>query len=176
MKKLNKREKTLLYLVMAVSAGVLVFNIVLSPVLIKLTDLSQDIEKKEYLLRKYAPLAGKGEDIMALYDKYKDIFNETISSQEAIDGLFEQAEKQARSAGLNLEQIRPLLVEETQGYKRVLLNLETTGSFGSIFKFIDQMEKASPLINISSFRLNSSAGSEPGLRCSLTVSRIFFEK
>ena len=174
MRNLSKRERALLYLTIIVFIAIVLFNFVVSPALVKLTALNQDIEKKEYLLKKYTALTSRGEDIASVYDKYKDTFDNKEDSQQIIDSLFKEVKEQARLVKLDLQKIKPLPVEQNKGYNQALLEVELRGGFPAIFKFINQMEDSSSFIKIFSFRLVSQGKKDQGIRCNVTVSRIFF--
>jgi Tfp pilus assembly protein PilO len=174
LRSLSKREKILLYLAILVVSGIFIFNLVIEPLTIKLARMNEDIRKKEYLLKKYRSLTGKGEDILSLYSRYKGSLAKGQRSQEIIDSLFEEVKKTAATVHLNLEKIKPLPIEKNRHFQQALLEVELKGTFSSIFTFIDQLENSSSFVRISSLRLVPQAKDSSVLNCTVTVSRIFF--
>lgn len=169
-----KREKVILCITIIIFIVSLIFNFLISPSIAKLNRLNQDINKKTSLLMRYSRLIGKGENIISLYESYKDNLRTQTNSERVVADLFKEIKDSAKQFNLNLERIRPRPTEEKKGYKEVSLEVELLGDFSSIFEFVNHFEDSSSFVRIFSLRLSPHSDKSSHLRCKITFSKIFF--
>lgn len=169
----SRREKIFVYAVALILAGalsakggIIVYN--------KVGELNQDIKRKEALLARHLYLITKEEDILAAYDKYKDIFAAKIDQEEGDTNLFKEVRALAAKVNLTIEKIKPLPVKARNDYDEFFLEVELGGDLTSIMKFIHQLEGVPAFIHVCGLRIYPQAGAVYPLRCRLILSKLFF--
>lgn len=173
-KSLSRREKLILILTIVIGVTVLIFNVFISPTLIRLSGIQQDIETKTALLKKYYHLMSQGESILTRYENYKSVIKKEAHPEDVVPALFKEVENMASSLSLPLETIKPLPLQKRQGYKEISLEVELKGDFPEIFRFINKVENSPSFIQVSHLRLAPESHSSSKLLCKITFSKIFF--
>ena len=173
MRAFSQREKMILYVTLSLSAVSIIANFGVSPVVFKIGDINNTIERKRRVLKKYVRLINKGDDITSLYEQYRDELETDGKGKDGVADLFEEIKAGTGRYNLIIEKIRPLAIKEKEEYKEVSLEIIAEGGFTSIFKFITYLESLPSLIRISSFQLSPQAGESALLRCRITLSKIF---
>ncbi|MFH1768779.1 MAG: type 4a pilus biogenesis protein PilO [Candidatus Omnitrophota bacterium] len=172
-KAISRRERRLVLIIFSLALASVIFNFLLQPLFRTLDRVNQDIERKEALARKHSRLLGKGENILLLYDKYKNAMEAKGDSDELIAGLFSEIEDVANKFSLVVEKIKPRAAESRKDYKQVSIEVELRGSVSAIFKFINHMEDGPSFVEVSALRISPQA-SFSNLICKVILSKLFF--
>ena len=173
-RKLTQREKLILYATTGIIVLALLFNFVIVPVFERMSSVNEEIAKKSFLLGKQSGLIHSGENIVSLYENYRNALEKQETPEEIVAGLFENIENVALSSGIKVKKVKPLPVKESEEYKEVLLEVDLEGDFASMFKFINKLETDYSLVKIGSLRLAPQSSSSRTLRCRLNLYQIFF--
>ncbi|PIQ89266.1 MAG: hypothetical protein COV72_03960, partial [Candidatus Omnitrophica bacterium CG11_big_fil_rev_8_21_14_0_20_42_13] len=104
---ISQKEKNILYITLAALAAAVVFNLVIVPLVAKLSDMRAEIADKKTRLDRYLNLISKGEGALSVYESYKADLEAQKSEEDVVNSLFEQAKSAAGEYGLNLERIKP---------------------------------------------------------------------
>lgn len=175
-KPLSKREKVIFYITTLVFGSILLFNFVVEPLGDKLSLMNEDMRSKEEMLNKYTQLINKGGGIVSVYENYKETMQAEITVEEADAALFKELKGLATRFSLNLEQVRPQPIEKKNEYNEVALETVLTGSFSSVFKFIQGLEDNAVSTRIMSLRFMSRQGEKNKVQCKFRLSKVFFAK
>lgn len=173
-RQLSKREKTFFYLTIGAVILGLAYNFVVEPAIRHFTAVNKEIEEKTFLLRKQQSLILGGQDIISVYEQYKNTLDKEKDAEEVISTLFGEIEAAAAETGLKVKKVKPLASQEGREYKQALLEIDVEGDFVSLFKFINKLESGSPLLKIVSLYIASQSESSQTLRCRLSLAKIFF--
>lgn len=154
---LGKREKIL---AAAVAGLLLVFSfkvLIFGPLSEKLSLVRQDIERSELAIRKYMELLQHREEILKGQKQIDRYLNFRGSDEEKMTEALSRIEKQARQAGLSIQDLNPQPAiagaKGAPGVYRVQLRAE--GSLEKIFEFIYNLENTDILFKINKLGLSA---------------------
>lgn len=173
-RKLTKREQLILYATLIFLGFILLGIGLIRPILIKVKEVNQKIDTKTKLLKRYMGIMNNKDQILSLYNSYRDILITEQTSEEIVASLFSSIENSAQRFNITIERIRPRFVGVKKSYKEVILEVELKGKLASVFQFIVYLEKTSLSVRITSLRIIPGTDSS-SLRCRVTLSKLFFD-
>ena len=174
LRPLSKRERTILYLTLAIFVATVLYNVLLTPLLSRLYDINSEIDAKISLLRRHSRLIGKGEDILSIYESYKQVLQTSVGLEEIETVFYKEIKSFAVNSRLSLERIRPQPVQDKKGYKEVFLEVELVGNLDSIFEFINRVENSASFMRIASIRISPQTAASRQLRCRIVLAKVSF--
>jgi hypothetical protein len=169
----KKREKIIFYLVVALVAASVGFNLIMEPLLAKDKLLSSEINAGRLKLKKYAQLLAQKETIENDFNKFSVPLNNSGSQVASVSALSE-IENLAGAANIRIVDLRPQSAKTIEGYKEILIELKAEGKIEDYLKFIYAVENSLFLLKIKRFVLTARVG--PGLlEANLSISQISLE-
>ena len=102
-------------------------------------------------------------------------YNALLSESSEVEWLIERVNQLISGTGLALVSASPQALKIGPDYDRVSLSLEASGGFHSLGKFIERVENNSPLIKITSLRIERGQGvvGQQSLRVTLLLNAYY---
>jgi len=170
---LTSRERTVLYLTIAVVIFGVIFNLLYEPIIGKNRNLNKEIDAAQGKLKKYLLLLSQKNYIMKKFGKYYTSANaqNVESNTEKFVDAFTEIERLAKDSGVFIADIRPQSQDKPDSYKETLINLRTEGAIEGYLKFIYNTENSPFLLRITRLQLTSKLNSQ-NLEGNFTISQV----
>ena len=170
---LSPREKQIVNITILIIAAGVVFNFFISPIIAKVTGVNDEIARKEYLLKKYRHFQEKSRELNLKGSSYVGL-TKSPTTDEAVADMFGVVSEAAKKYSLNVQKVKPLPAGSGRLSKQAVLEVEVTGNFSAIFKFINAVEDSPLFMRVFTFYLMPSGGNDNGLHCTVAFSRVLF--
>jgi len=170
--RLTKREKIILYSVVAVVAVSLIYSFAIEPLYRRWVRSNQDLSLAKIRLHKSLSVIANKEKTDAEYALYSERLMTAGSDEQEMTAILNTLEVIARSAGLKIINIKPKPAQDKQFYSRFIVDLETESDMRGLMKFIYDTRNSPLMLKVDRLSLNTKS-SRDGLviRASLTISK-----
>jgi hypothetical protein len=170
-KVLNKRERVVLYLTLAVVAISIFFNFLIEPTMKRNFLLNQEIRLNTIKLGKYLKVIHQKKELKPESNQPTSYpVNEDFKKDSLIAALAE-LENIAKSCGVRILDIRPQSDKESGAYRQNIIEFRTEAQMQDYLKFIYDIESSLFLFRIKRMQINSRPNS-PILEGSFSISQI----
>jgi len=170
---LSPRESQIAKATILIVAAGLVFNFFISPVLVKVTGVNDEIARKEYMLKKYHHFQEKSRELNLSDNNYAGL-TKSLTPDEAVAQMFGVVSEAAKKYSLNVQKIKPLPAGSGRASKQAVLEVEVAGNFSAVFKFINAVEDSPLFMRVFTFHLAPGGTNDSDLRCIVAFSRVLF--
>jgi hypothetical protein len=170
-KILNKRERIILYLTIAITIFGVSLNFLIAPILLKNDTLNKEINVTRARLKRYLHLLSKKDEIDNKYKKFSTQIKESATEAGTLVNALSELENLAKDSNIRILDIRPQLTKNLNLYKETLIDVRTEGTMDGYLKFIYNLENSLSLLRIRKFQLNAKPNS-PALEGSFSISRL----
>jgi len=171
--KLSKKERIGLIAAIVVTGLVLIDRVVISPIGGRIQRINQEIKFSEKKLsRDLRNMNNKGL-IESEYRKYKNYVRKTSASdEEDVANVLGEIEGLARSSGVSLVDIKPLVPKQTDFYKEYAIEVEVEGSMEQIVTFLHSLNNSAQLLRAVKLRIGLKDKESTAIKASLLVTKI----
>jgi len=157
---ISKREKTILFVTLAVILFSVVYTFFISPLLKRADILNKEIKRARLKLKKYAYLLSQETQLKEKYDQF-------VSRQHLLDVTENPAisalsilEALAKEANIRIIDIRPKTPRAAGQYRETAIDLRTEGTMEGYLKFLYSIENSLTLLDVQRFQLNAKPNSQ----------------
>lgn len=157
MKKINKREKILIYFIAALISFFLIERFLFSGLRGKSKAASQQIKVEEARLKSGLDIQKRKDKILAECKELKPYLEKVdgMSDQEVFAKFLKEAEKIAQDAGVSIVNLAPQSeVKEDGDYKKYDAEFRAEGSLTQIFNFVYKIQNSTLLIKLDRLSLS----------------------
>ncbi len=141
--KLSKKERAGLMVAGFIVMAVFVDRLVISPISAKLQRISREITLSEKKLSHDLRNIHSKEFIESEYKKYKDFVKKSpVSDEENVSNMLAEIEGLARTAGVNLVDIKPQVSKQFDFYKEYAAEVTIEGQMEQIIVFLHKLGSA----------------------------------
>lgn len=172
MKRLDKREKILVFIV-AVLLLLLLFNLLIfKPLREKFNSALREIERTQLAIRKYSQLRQHKDEIIKEQKQIERYLSLKGSDEEKMAQVMSKIEAEARKSGLSILDMNPTTggskVKSAPIIYRIQLRAEAE-DMRKIIDFIYNLENADILLKIDKFNLSTKDESGKVLKIEATI-------
>ncbi len=172
---ISKREKTFLFVTLAVILFSMAFTFLISPLLKRADILNKEIKRTRLKLKKYAYLLSQETELKEKYDQFVSRQHVLDTAENPAVSILSILEALAKEANIRIIDIRPQTSGAAQPHKETLIDLRTEGLMGGYLKFLYSIENSLTLLDIKRFQLNAKPNSQL-LEGSFSISQIFLSE
>lgn len=169
---LNKREKFLLYLTVALLVIWVLHGFIVKPIANKWKQIDEKIEISGLSLEKNQKIIDRKDRIRREYEKYATSVKMTGSEEEEMAKLLTEIESLARSSSVRIIGIKPRPIKKVQFYNIYFVELDAEGDIGQISKFIYDIQNSPQLLKVDKFSLGTKGEATNLLKCQILISKI----
>lgn len=168
---ISKREKTILFVTLAVILFSGVFTFFLSPLLKRADILNKEVKRARLKLKKYAYLLSQETQLKEKYDQFVSRQHLLGVAENPDVSVLSVLETLAKEANIRIIDIRPQTPRAAQQYRETSIDLRTEGTMEGYLKFLYSIENSLILLDIQRFQLNAKPGSQL-LEGSFSISQV----
>ena len=170
--RLSKRERTIVYLVLAVVCFLLFDRAVLSPITKRLEVLNREIMSHEKKLIRGMHIMQQEDSITREHEECTKELKQ-VHSDEAVITMFQRSiEELAKKAGLSIINMQPSEIEKSELYKKYTIKLDAEATAVHLTDFMHQLERSPQLFRVSEFSLSPGRGTPSVLKIYMLITKI----
>jgi len=171
--KLSKREKKILYAVIALVTLVLIYNFLVDPLINQWSSVNRQIKLTKIKLQKSLSAIKKKAEVDKEYAVYASKMQSKGSDEQDITQILNELETLARKSQAKITSMRPKPSKDKGYYKRFVVEIETESAMQSLMKFIYDVKNSPQLLKVSRLNLNTKSSQEGTLiRSSMVISKV----
>ena len=153
--------------------AVFVDRLVLNPMTVKLRRMSREIALNEKKLDQDLRNMQNKDLIESEYEKYKDFVKRiSVSDEENVSNMLSEIEGLARTAGVNLVDIKPQVPKEVDFYKEYAAEVTIEGQMEQIVVFLHKLNSSAQLLRAVKVRLGLKQKDSSAVKASMLVTHI----
>lgn len=171
--KLSKKEKIGIVVSAIVVSAVIIDRLIISPIGEKYRRLGREIDVSEKKLVLDLRNISNKESISAEYEKYRNyVRRSALSDEEEVALLLAEIEGLARKSNINLDDIKPQQVKQTDFYREYYVDIEVEGTMDRIIVFLHNLNSSSQLLRAVRLRLGLKDRDLHLVKASILISKI----
>ena len=171
--KLSKKEKAGLFVAGMIVMAVFIDRIVISPVGVKLKRMEQEISFSEKKLSHALRNINSKDFIAGEYEEYKKFVKKgAASDEENVSSMLVEIEGLARTAGVNLVDIKPQAPKTTDFYKEYSAEVTIQGQMEQVVTFLHKLNSSTQLLRAVKLRLGKKQKDLSSVNASVLVTNI----
>jgi len=171
--RLSKREKNILYAVIAVVLLALAYKLLIAPLAEYWSSLERQTKLAKIKLQKSLSIIKKKSDVDKEYSTYALKMRSEGSDEQDITKILNELETTARKSQTKITSMRPKPSKDRGYYKRFVVEIETESSMQSLMKFIYDVKNSQQMLKITRLNLNTKSSQEGILiRSSMVISKV----
>lgn len=158
---LNKREKIISYLTIAMIIFSLGFRFLLSPLFSRWENLNKKIHFTRVKLKKYLRLLTQKETIQKRYNKFYAPDKVSVQKEDIVVTALSELETLSKEANIRILDLRPqAAVKSRTLHQETLIELRAEGTMEGYLKFIYNLENSPSLLKIKKFTLTAKPNTQ----------------
>lgn len=153
---LEKREKLILNITLAIAAFAISYNFLILPIRIKNDYLNKEINLTKGKLKRYFWLLGQKKYLENKYSKFTSYISGAVEEQGAQVSSLAQLENLAKNANIRIIDLRP--ESSTKGLplkQEIIITVKTEGKIEDYLKLFYELENSLFLFTIKKFQIAS---------------------
>jgi len=170
--RFSKREKAVFYAAGLVLLLTILDRLVISPITDKIKSLEDDIAEEKSSIKKSMRILRYKDRIVTEKKRYKDYMQSSKSEEEEMTGILKVVEKQAKSAGIYLIDMKPGDVKKMASTKKYTVNLNCEAQMEQLIDFMYEIESSKKLLTIERFQIAPKSRESSVASCRLTISKL----
>ncbi|MEI9476843.1 MAG: type 4a pilus biogenesis protein PilO [Deltaproteobacteria bacterium] len=171
--KLSKKERTWLVVAGVIIMAVFVDRLVIRPIGAKLRRMDQEIALSEKKLSHDLRNINNKEFIESEYKKRKNFVKKSSASdEENVSNMLAEIESLARTAGVNLVDIKPQTSKQIDFYREYAAEVIIEGQMEQIVAFLHKLNSSVQLLRAVKLRLGMKQKDSSIVKASMLVTNI----
>jgi len=172
LKTLNKREKLILTVTIAVVSLAIVYSFILEPIYRKFANLDLEIKSKQIKLRKNLSLVRERDAIQDEFKQYSQYFKTNRTEEEEMAQALSLIEKIGNDSGVYLSNVKPQKVQEVGFYKVIIIEIRFQADMNSLSKFVYDLQSSPLLLKVARLDIGSKNENTSLLQGSILINKI----
>jgi len=169
---LSRRESRLFYLTLAVIIAWACQAIIVKPVSTNWRRLEEEIAADRLKLEKSERLIRREKSINSDYERAAASLKMSGTTEEEMAKFLTEIESLANSAGVHINEIKPLPTKKLDLYRKFYADLELEGEMAQISRFMRSVQTSPNLLAIDKLSLSSKQGGSNLLLCRIVISKM----
>ncbi|MCK4248849.1 MAG: hypothetical protein KAX15_03635 [Candidatus Omnitrophica bacterium] len=185
--RLSDREKTILYITIFIISIVFLDQMILSPIMTKMSQLSKDIDFQEETIKRNLTILARKDKIVEEQNKYSPYLVARRKSDEEEDRSFSLELQALAKDTIDLIDIRSSGINKIGLLSRqYVIDLNFEAEMKYIFQFLYKIENSDKLYSVEKYNIRSKPDmsmeeddeeEEPNvLTCSISISKVIIPK
>lgn len=174
--KLEKRERTILYITVGIVAVMLLDRFVLSQISSKLEDLTTQIHSEEERIRNSLIISTQEERIRKEMADYAPYFSVPDSEEKEVTTFLKDVENFAKDSSVYLLDIKPSGKKDLGKTRQYFLKLEFEAVMDQVLNFFYVIENSKQLLQVEEYQIQPKSEGSSIVTCSMSVSKIIIPK
>ena len=172
LKRLSKREKSILY-----AAGFFIFltlsdRMVISPIFSRISTLNNEIQETEATIKRNLQIVAHKDRILSESAKYSDFIKSFQSEEEEITSLLKEVENLASKSSIYLVDMKPRGLKEIGTSLKYLIKLTCEAQMEQIVDFMYNIENSKKLLTIEQYEISPKSKASSVAICSISISKL----
>jgi Tfp pilus assembly protein PilO len=170
---LSKREKTVLYVTVAIVSLVALDRLIIYPVYTKIISLNKEIKESEAGINRDLRILSQQERILLETKKYASFLANPESEEEAMTSFLKEIENLANKSSLYIVDMKPGGTKvDKDKTKRFQLILSCEGQMEQVIEFMYNVENMDLLVTIDRYQISPKSKDSTIVQCAITISKI----
>lgn len=174
--KLSKRERVIFYTTASLAAILLLDRLILSPILSRIYELSDDIRVKEELIQESLLTLSYEEKILSERDRYASYLRESQSEEKEITAFLKEAENLAKQSAVYLIDIKPTDKVNRDDMKQYFLRMDFEAQMEQVLQFFHNIATSNHLLKIERFQIRPKTEGSSIVYCSMSIFKTIITK
>jgi hypothetical protein len=170
--RLSKRERIIVYILLAAISFMLFDRMVLSPIGKRMDALNNEIISQEKKLIKSIHIVQQEESIIDEYNEYTKQLKQAGSDEGEITVFQKNVEELTKKTNLSVINMQPSGVETAELYKKYTIKLDAEATAVQLTDFLYQLERGFQLMRVSEFSLSLGRGKPSVLKIYMLITKI----
>jgi hypothetical protein len=170
--RLSKRERIIVYLLLAVISFLLFDRMVLAPIGKRMNTLNSEITSQKKKLTRFIHIVRQEESIIDEYNEYTKQLNQARSDEGETTAFQKSVEGLTKKTNLSVIKMQPSEVEKAGLYKKYAIKVDAEATAVQLTDFLYQLERDSQLMRVSEFSLSPGRGSLSVLKIYMLITKI----
>ena len=171
-KNLNKRERLLFGVTVALIAASLVYWIFYIPVKNSLEAQNRSLNKEILQLKKFRTIIASEKEIREAYARKIHHMQSNQSEKEETALLLTKIDTIAKKSNIHLNSIKPLAPSKEEFYTTTKVDIHIETNMASLLTFIYNLSDSDLAIHIEKLKITASGVNKNTVSCSIIVSRL----
>ncbi len=172
LRRLTRRERGIAATTFIVAALGLGYIVVCEPLISHWAEMHKLALKFELRLVELKTLAAHRETIEREYAKVQQAIKERPATEDPMLVLFSEVDGLARSAGLDIANVRPLAKKTEGRFERIGVEVSARGEAHSVIKFLQALQSSEHLLNAETLSLLANRTAPP-ISVTVSVTKIY---
>lgn len=173
--KLSKRERFIIYFLLAAVFVMLFDRLVLSPVTKRMDALNSEITVQEKKLIKSLRILQQEDLVSAEFNENVKQIKQEGSDEEEMMSFQSSIERLAKKTNLVIINMQPSDIYVSELYKKYTVKVDAEAAIARLADFIYQLERSPQFIRVSEFSLSLAKGSPAVLKIYMLLTKITLE-
>lgn len=171
LKKLSKREKTVLVGTATVIALAFSDRLILRPIFTTFRSMEQESKDLQVSIKKSMRLLSQKEDIKRLAEEYATYSVQAKSADEEIVALLKKVEGIAGKSSVNLLYVKPAGTANEGNAKKYFASLECEGQMQQLIIFFHAIENSEELLRIEKYEIEAASEESSVAKAAIRISK-----
>lgn len=173
-RRLSTREQKILVLSLTVAFIYIGYAFLVKPATEKLSDLDQEIAAAQRRLDKSIAEIQKADSLENIWGVYENKFKQPASKEGTMSSILSEIEAVAAQLGIQIANLTPKRVRETEFYNRFSVTLTIDGEFNDILQFLHTLQNEPHLFYVEEIRFDKGTRQQANaVKTSLVLGKTF---
>lgn len=169
--KLSKRERTIFYMTVAVVGLGVMDKFVLSPILHKITHLTEVIMQQEEEIKQSLIIKSEENRIVEETKAYKPYLSQALTEEKTITEFLKEVENIAKQSSVYLIDMKPTVKNEDVASSKYFVRLNFEAQMEQVMNFFYHVSTFNQLIKIEEFQLRPKTEGSSIISCDMSISK-----
>ncbi len=171
-KRLNPRERIILYVACFFTGLTLLDLLIVSPVFSRIQSLNENIREREATIKRNMSIVSQKDRIAAENARYAAYRANAGSEEEEITAVLKEVESLANASSVYLADMKPSSRKGAGGTKKIIISVECEAQMEQIVNFMFALEASRKLLIIEKYELTPKTKDSSVAKCVLSLSKI----
>ena len=169
--KLSKRERIIFYATVAVIGLVFLDRFILTPILVKIAELSDTIQIKENEIQQSFLIMSQEGRVKKEEKLYHSYLSEITSEEKDITSFLREVEGVAKESAVYLVDVKPSNKLEDKTSKQYFVRLNFEAQMEQVMNFFYHISTFEELIKIQDFQIKPKTEGSTIISCTMSLSK-----
>jgi len=169
--RLSKRERTIFYVTVGVVSLVLLDSVIISPILGRVSSLSEAIQTKEETIEQSLLIVTQEKRIDEEKDRYSPFLSKPQPEEKVITAFLKEVETLAKKSSIYLTDIKPSGKEVEGAVVHQFLRLNFEAQMEQVFNFFYNVTNFEQLIKIEDYQIRPKTEGSSIIICNISISK-----
>lgn len=175
LQKLNKREKRLLFITIAIVSGVALYIYCIEPLWNYWNSLDSTINNLTKQLQRSYIILSRAKSIEAQYAVYESKLKVEGSDQEKTAQILRQIETTARNNRVHINDINPQEIQDEEFHKYYVIEVEAEADVLSLLQFVYDLQVAQQALKVTRIQIAANSARPYVLKTDMLITKVVLQ-